>query len=265
MLLSSLIDVPADELAGTLATGDEGSRRCLRGWLARVPDPRSPLGRWPPLEYVLALAICAFTEAGHDSPTAAAGWAAGCLQETLALLGGRRDPWARRIRPPSTRTSSRVFKRIDAEAFSAALYGYLAAMPASPPGALPAVTRHEREQCRIAASAVRQGLPGLLEQAAADGKTVRSAVRRDGSQVHLLSVFDVATGCVRAQREIDAKTNEIPELGPAIAHLDLTGAVVTLDALCRRHKASPVHKTLCRRRRLQSGDQLTWNATAFAR
>ena len=104
-------------------------------------------------------------------------------------------------------------------------------MPASPPGALPAVTRHEREQRRAAAAAARPDPPGLLGQAAADGKTVRGAVRADGSQVHLLSVLDVATGCVRAQREIDAKTNEIPELAPAIAHLDLTGAVVTLDAL----------------------------------
>jgi predicted transposase YbfD/YdcC len=41
----------------------------------------------------------------------------------------------------------------------------------------------------------------------------------------------VAAGTVRAQREVDAKTNEIPELAPAIAHLDLTGQVVTLDAL----------------------------------
>jgi len=41
----------------------------------------------------------------------------------------------------------------------------------------------------------------------------------------------VGTGRVRAQREIDAKTNEIPELAPAIAHLDLIGQVITLDAL----------------------------------
>jgi hypothetical protein len=60
---------------------------------------------------------------------------------------------------------------------------------------------------------------------------IRGAVRLDGSQVHLLSVFDIATGCVRAQREIDAKTNEIPELAPALAHLDLIGTVVTVDAL----------------------------------
>ena len=229
VFLSSLIDAPAEELAGALACGE--SRCCLRGWLALVPDPRSRLGRWHLLEFVLGLAVCAFTAAGHDSPEAVAQWAAGCWQETLAVLGGRRDPWTRRIRPPSVRTFARVFERIDAEAFNVALYGYLAALPASPPGALPAVTRHEREQRRAARAAASPGLPGLAGQAAADGKTVRGAVRPDGSQVHLLSLFDVTSGCVRAQREIDAKTNEIPELAPAIAHLDLIGTVVTADAL----------------------------------
>jgi predicted transposase YbfD/YdcC len=227
VLLSSLIDVPAGELAAVL-TADE-PRCCLRGWLAQVPDPRSRLGRWHPLEFVLGLAVCAFTAAGYDSPVAVAEWAAGCSQDTLAVLGGRHDPWARRIRPPGTRTFSRIFEGIDAEAFNAALYGYLAALPGTPLGPLPAVTRHEREQRRAAAA--EQDPPGLLEHAAADGKTVRGAVRPDGSQVHLLSVLDTATGRVRAQREIDAKTNEIPELAPAIAHLDLIGQVVTLDAL----------------------------------
>jgi DDE_Tnp_1-associated len=159
VLLSSLIDVPAGELAGVLAA--DKSRCCLREWLARVPDPRSPLGRWHPLEYVLALAICAFTAAGHDSPAAVAEWAAGCSQDTLAVLGGRRDSWTRQIRSPGVRTFSRVFGQVDAEAFNAALYGYLTAVPASPPGALPAVTRHEREQRRVAAAA-RPGPPGLL-------------------------------------------------------------------------------------------------------
>jgi DDE_Tnp_1-associated len=228
-LLSSLIKAPAGDLAGVHAAGDDASRRCLREWLARVPDHRSVMGRWHPLEFVLALAICAFTAAGHDSPAAAAEWAAGCSQRTLAVLGGRRDPWAQRIRAPSARTFARVFTGLDAGAFNAAVYGYLGSLPASPAGALPAVTRREREQRRAARA--RPGPPGLLGQAAADGKTVRGAVRPDGSQVHLLSVFDVASGCVRAQREIDAKTNEIPELAPAVAHLDLIGTVVTADAL----------------------------------
>jgi predicted transposase YbfD/YdcC len=229
VVLSSLIDVRAGKLAGALAADE--SRCCLRKWLASIQDPRSRLGRWHPLVFVLALAVCAFTAAGHDSPEAIAEWAACCSQATLAALGGRRDPWTGRIRPPSVRTFSRILGRIGAEAFNAAVYGYLAALPASFPDALPGVTRHEREQRRAARAAAGPGPAGLLPQAAGDGKTVRGAVRPDGSQVHLLSVFDVATGTVRAQREVDAKTNEIPELAPLVAHLDLTGVVVTLDAL----------------------------------
>lgn len=228
VLLSSLIDVPRRALSGALA-GDDASRDCLRGWLAGVPDPRSRLGRWHPLEFVLALAVCAYTAAGHDCAEAAAEWAAGCSQQTLGMLGGRRDPWSMRIWPPSARTFGRILGKIDAEAFSAALYGYLAALPAGLPHDLPEVTRHEREQRRAAGA--RPGPPGLLPQAAADGKTVRGAIRPDGSRVHLLSVLDTGTGRVCAQREIGARTNEIPELASAIAHLDLIGQVVTMDAL----------------------------------
>ena len=124
-LLSSLIKTPVGGLAGALAAGDDASRRCLRQWLALVPDHRSVMGRWHPLEFVLALAICALTAAGHDSPAAAADWAAGCSQRTLAVLGGRRDPWGQRIRAPSGRTFARVFTGLDAGAFNAAVYGYL--------------------------------------------------------------------------------------------------------------------------------------------
>jgi hypothetical protein len=79
--------------------------------------------------------------------------------------------------------------------------GYLAALPASLHGKLPQVLWHEHEQ-RRAARAAASSAAGLLPQAAGDGKTVRSAVRGDGSRVHLLSVFDVATGTVHAQREV---------------------------------------------------------------
>ena len=67
-------------------------------------------------------------------------------------------------------------------------------------------------------------MPGLLPQAAADGKTTRGAVRPDGSRVHLLSAFHVTEGRTMAQREMDAKTNEIPELGPMLEELGLVRA-----------------------------------------
>jgi hypothetical protein len=108
LTLSSLTSVCRDALSAVLAA-DGPARPRLREWLASVPDPRSLPGRRHPLEFVLALAVCAFTAAGHDSPSAIADWAAGCSQETLAALGGRRDPWARLVRPPCERTFRRVF------------------------------------------------------------------------------------------------------------------------------------------------------------
>ncbi len=196
-----------------------------------VPDPRKRAGRWHPLEFVLALAVCAFTAAGHDSASAVAEWAAGCPQDALLILGGRPDPLTGRVWPPSARTFGRVLGRINADAFNQALYGYLEIMPPAAADELPEVTRREREQRRAAAAARGPAVPGLLPQAAADGKTARGAVRPDGSQVHLLSAFHVTEGRTMAQREVDAKTNEIPELGPMLEELDLQDMVITADAL----------------------------------
>ena len=225
--LSSLITVPVRDLSAALAAGAE-SRRCLRKWLLLVPDPRKRAGRWHPLEFVLALAVCAFTAAGHDSPAAIAEWAAGCPRQTLLILGGRPDPLTGHVRPPSARSFGRILGKINADAFNRALYDYLEAMPA---GGLPSAARREREQRRAAAAAREPAVPGLLPQAAADGKTARGAVRPDGSQVHLLSAFHVTEGRVMAQREVDAKTNEIPGLVPMLEGLNLDGMVITADAL----------------------------------
>jgi DDE_Tnp_1-associated/Transposase DDE domain len=229
-LLSSLIDASRDELSAVLGP-DGAPRPCLREWLAGIADPRSALGRWHPLEFVLALAVCAFTAAGHDSPAAIADWACGCSQEVLVILGGRRDPWTGRARPPCERTFRRVFARIGAAAVNDAVHGYLAVVRPAAPDGLPEPVRREREQRRAAAQARKPAVPGLRPQAAADGKTVRGAVRGDGSQVHLLSAFHLGEGRTLAQREVDAKTNEIPELAPCLEGLDLAGMVVTLDAL----------------------------------
>ena len=152
-------------------------------------------------------------------------------REALLILGGLPDPLTGRVRPPSTRTFRRVFAKINADALNQALYGFLEAMPPAGPEELPEVARHEREQRRAAAAARQPAVPGLLPHAAADGKTARGAVRPDGSQVHLLSAFHVTESRTMAQREVDAKTNEIPGLVPMLEGLDLDGMVITADAL----------------------------------
>ncbi|MFJ9152342.1 ISAs1 family transposase [Streptomyces sp. NPDC102270] len=63
-----------------------------------------------------------------------------------------------------------------------------------------------------------------------DGKSLRGAIRSDGRCVHLISALR-DDGIVLAQREVDAKSNEITAFRPLLDPLDLTGAVVTFDAL----------------------------------
>ena len=115
--LPSLAGVCHDALSAA-AAADGLARPRLRERLASVPDPRSLPGRRHPLEFVLALAVCAFTAAGHHSPAAIADWAAGCSQQTLAALGGRRDPRAMLVRLPCERTFRRVFSKVDGAALN---------------------------------------------------------------------------------------------------------------------------------------------------
>jgi predicted transposase YbfD/YdcC len=218
------------------------SRCCLRDWLRSVPDPRKKAGRWHRLEFVPALAVCAFTAAGHDSPAAIAEWSRGCTQDTLALLDGRPDPLAGRVHPPSERTFRRILQKISAAAFDRALRSFLDTVQEEAPQELPEVIRREREQRRAAAEAKKPGIPGLLPQAACDGKAVRGAVRPDGSRVHLMSAFHVGQKRTPAQHEVDSKSNEIPELIPVLQEFNISGTVITVDALRgQRDAAEKIH------------------------
>jgi predicted transposase YbfD/YdcC len=230
--LSSLITVPARDLSAALSAGGAERRGCcLSEWLLLVPDPRARAGRWHPLEFVLALAVCAFTAAGHDSPTAIAEWARDCSRETLLALGARPCLLTGLAWAPSARTFSRILQKVNADALNRSLYAFLDAMPAAPPGELPQAALREREQRRAAAEARKPAVPGMLAHVAADGKTARGAVRPDGSQVHLLSAFHVGEERTMAQREVDAKSNEIPEMIPMLEEIGIGGMVATMDAM----------------------------------
>ncbi|WP_245878741.1 ISAs1 family transposase [Streptosporangium subroseum] len=90
----------------------------------------------------------------------------------------------------------------------------------------------EREARRAFHRQQQRPIPeGMLPSAAFDGKALRGARLPGGGQVRLLSLFDVASGTVWAQRQIGAKTTEVPELAPLLAGLDVAGMVSTGDAL----------------------------------
>ncbi|WP_329138242.1 ISAs1 family transposase [Streptomyces sp. NBC_01476] len=112
----------------------------------------------------------------------------------------------------------RVLQRIDGDALDAAIGGWLTARAA----AANAGGRDSHSPSQPVRAAV-----------AVDGKSLRGAVRADGRRVHLLSALR-GDGVVLAQREVGAKSNEITAFRPLLAPLDLTGAVVTFDALLTR-------------------------------
>ncbi|WP_158578968.1 ISAs1 family transposase [Spongiactinospora rosea] len=67
-----------------------------------------------------------------------------------------------------------------------------------------------------------------------DGKTLRGSRTPDGT-VHLLSATRHDTQTVLAQWQIQATSNEIPAFIPLLTGLDLSGMVITADALHTQH------------------------------
>jgi len=165
--------------------------------LRTLVDPRQPRGVRHPLVTVVAIAVCAAL-AGARSFNAVAEWAKDLSRDTLRRLGSRR--W----KPPSEPTLRRVLQKLDADRLDAEIGRWL----------------------------LLQCAPRLRGQGlSVDGKTLRGA--HDGGQAppHLLSAILHQEGIVVAQRAVEEKTNEIPELPRLLAPLPLEDAVITGDAL----------------------------------
>jgi predicted transposase YbfD/YdcC len=73
--------------------------------------------------------------------------------------------------------------------------------------------------------------PGRRRVIAVDGKTLRGSGHGGGDSRHLLAAFDHAHGVVLGQVDVGAKTNEIPMFTALLEPIEITGAVITADAL----------------------------------
>jgi DDE family transposase len=155
------------------------------------------LARNAPEDVSSLLAVCVVL-AGFRSYTAIAEWAADADAETLAGLGVTRAV-------PSESTFRRTLQRLDADAFDD-LAGQWAAEHTAP-------------------------RPGGRRVIAVDGKTLRGSGHGSQASRHLLAAFDHAHGAVLGQVGVDTKTNEIPIFSTLLDRLDVTGAVITADAL----------------------------------
>ena len=204
--------VPAGSSAADDDGGDLGSYRSLPGFLEAVPEPRRRRGIRHRAAVVLAFAVAAVL-AGADSVTAITEWAADAPPEVLAALDARTDRQGRRV-PPSASTFRRVLRLLDAQAVAAAFGAWLAG----------------------------QVLSGLADATALvialDGKTVRGARAGNEKAPHLLAAMICGTRAVIAQKDVDVKTNEITQVKPLLDEVDITGALVTADALhVQKHTA----------------------------
>ena len=193
---SSPIDPALGHLAG-LAKEAAEDRPGLLEVLAKVTDPRHRRGVRYRLAVILGLAVCAVL-AGARSFTAIAEWAADADAETLAELGVTGAV-------PSESTFRRTLQRLDADAFDD-LAGRWAAQRTAPG-------------------------PNRRRVIAVDGKTLRGSGHGEENGRHLLAAFDHAHGVVLGQVEVGAKTNEIPLFSTLLDRIDITGAVITADAL----------------------------------
>ena len=174
----------------------EALRHCLQA----LPDCRHRRGVRHRYACVLTIALGAVL-GGARSYLAIAEWAQDLTQNQLKRLRARYNRRTARFEPPSESTLRRVLQETDAQHVDAAFGQWL------------------------------MDHTDKADAVAIDGKTLKGAVREDGTQVHLLSAFLQNQGVTVAQREVGAKTNEIPELPQLLAPLPLRGRVVSADAL----------------------------------
>jgi hypothetical protein len=168
----------------------------LKELLAGIEDPRSARGKRHPLPALLGLAVVAMLS-GMTSYEAIVQFGKERGWDFLQHLGFT-TRWGL-----CKATYSRVFRRIDVQAFEAAVAAWI--------------------QSRVD--------PEGSSHLALDGKALRGS--RDGElpAAHLVSAYAVKLGAVLAQLRVDSKTNEHKAALELLGILPLQGRVVTGDAM----------------------------------
>lgn len=174
---------------------------------ADLVDPRIPRGRRHRLLDIVTIAVCAVIS-GAESWVEVAQWGRtkqDWLADWLDLPHGI----------PAHDTFGRVFARLEPGQFETGFLRWVQAVA------------HTAEP----------------EVIALDGKTVRrSGDTHAGKRpLHLVSAWATAQRLVLAQEAVDTKDNEITTLPVLLGRLDLTGQIVTIDAMgCQRDIAARI-------------------------
>lgn len=138
-----------------------------------------------------------------------AGWVAARHGWLVGLLGLPAD------RTPCRKTFERLFRRLDPAALARCFTELTARLAEASAGRLVAI----------------------------DGKTLRGSFDRAHRQlpIHLVHAWDHANGLMLGQVAVDEKSNEITAVPALLDLLDVSGAVVSLDAMhCQRDTAAAI-------------------------
>jgi len=166
-------------------------------YFADLEDPRSEQNRDHPLVNVIMIAILGVI-CGAD------GWV------DIERYGKAKQEWLATFLDlehgiPSHDTFGRVFRWLDEAAFQACFINWTASLCEQTHGQLVAL----------------------------DGKKLRRSQdrRKDRDSIWMVSAWASANRIVLGQKKVDDKSNEITAIPALLAQLDITGCVVTLDAL----------------------------------
>lgn len=169
----------------------------IRETFANLPDPRVERTKLHLLSDMVVIALCAAI-CGANS------WA------DVERFGEAKIDWLLRFLDlpngiPSHDTFSRVFARLDTSEFLTCLHNWLRSL----------------------------GLALKEKHVAIDGKTLRRSFDKAAgkSPLHLVSAWASDLRISLGQVAVDDKSNEITAVPQLLAVLELTGAVVTLDAM----------------------------------
>ena len=178
-----------------------------------LEDPRCHVNRKHLLGDIIVICICAVVS-GADGPLAMGVWAESkkeWLKEVLELPNGI----------PSHDTIGRVLATLKPAAFQACFERWTARMQPGPDSPEAALTPH----------------------IAIDGKALRSShdLRRGLGPLFLISAWSVRCGISLGQLAIAEKTSEITAIPTLLENLDVTGAIVTIDAAgCQKNIARQI-------------------------
>ncbi len=176
---------------------------------AQLQDPRINRTKHHRLLDILFIALCAVVSGAND-----------CV--AMEKFAKSKRVWLEKFldlpdRVPSHDTFARVFAALDGKAFVECFLSWVTSLERSTSGQVVAI----------------------------DGKTARATLDRAKSKhpLHVVSAWATENQLLLGQEVVDDKSNEITAIPKLLEVLELTGAIVTLDAMgCQKEIASKIRE-----------------------